>query len=162
MNPTRKTIEARRAKFLEWLTAHGAQVLSTTNEWELARFECSSGVAIIYANRKGETTFTGGARQAWDAYRTGTQWNAYGATKRKKLTPLFRTLMERDGDLCFFCCQPMADDAMSIEHLVPVAHGGPNHISNLVLAHPVPCNQRAGHLSAMEKIRIRERAMENV
>jgi hypothetical protein len=34
-----------------------------------------------------------------------------------------------------------------------MTHGGPNHINNLFLTHKI-CNQRAGHLSAPEKIRM--------
>lgn len=46
---------------------------------------------------------------------------------------------------------------VSIEHLVPKAHGGPTHLSNLFLAHK-SCNAKAGHLSASEKLKIRDRA----
>jgi 5-methylcytosine-specific restriction endonuclease McrA len=43
----------------------------------------------------------------------------------------------------------------TIEHLVPVAHGGPNHLSNCFLAHK-RCNAAAGTLSAAEKVRLRD------
>lgn len=155
MNWTRKQIEGRRAKFLEWLVARGAQVLHPTNEWELVRFDCATGVAIIYANAKGGTTFTGQALAAWNAFKSGTSWSAGVRGRRTKTGPLIRTLLDRDGDRCFYCHAPTSDDDRSVEHLVSVAHGGPNHISNLVLAHRA-CNERAGHLSAMEKVRMRE------
>ena len=58
--------------------------------------------------------------------------------------------MARDGDNCFFCRKPLAGD-LTVEHLVALAHGGPNHISNLVCAHAA-CNHEAGHLSVAEKV----------
>ncbi|AZY49614.1 HNH endonuclease [Bordetella avium] len=159
MTPSRKQVEAARPKFLEWLVARGAQVLRPTSEWELVRFDCASGVAIIYSNAKGGTTFTGQALAAWTAFKSNGAWSAGVRTRRVKLSPVIRTLLERDGDRCFFCHEHTSDDDRSAEHLVPVAHGGPNHISNLVLAHRA-CNARAGHLSAMEKIRIRDQSRE--
>lgn len=157
MNPSRKKVEGARPKFIEWLVARGAQVLRPTNEWELVRFDCASGVAIVYGNSKGGTTFTGEALKAWEAFKSNGTWSAGARTRRVKLSPVVRTLLERDGDRCFYCFGHTSDADRSVEHLVPVAHGGPNHISNLVLAHGA-CNQRAGHLSAMEKIRMREQA----
>lgn len=74
------------------------------------------------------------------------------------MTPMIRALRTRDGDLCFFCQRTVSQDNESAEHLVPVTHGGPNHISNLFLAHK-GCNGQAGHLSAPEKIRIHVRAV---
>lgn len=41
--------------------------------------------------------------------------------------------------------------------VVPIAHGGPDHISNMVLAHR-KCNEEAGHLSGREKIEIHVQA----
>lgn len=61
-----------------------------------------------------------------------------------------KRLLDRDGTGCFFCGSDLDGD-VTVEHLVAIAHGGPNHVSNLFLAH-AECNQRAGHLSAPEKI----------
>ncbi len=47
-------------------------------------------------------------------------------------------------------------DDITIEHLVAKAFGGPDHISNLVLACD-DCNQAVGTLSVSEKVAIRER-----
>jgi 5-methylcytosine-specific restriction endonuclease McrA len=73
-------------------------------------------------------------------------------------------LVERDGAGCFFCgrrvsapdedCPPGYEP--SVEHLVAIMHGGPNHISNTYLAH-ARCNNIAGNVSAVEKIGLRER-----
>lgn len=57
-------------------------------------------------------------------------------------------------DCCFLCWEALGED-VTVEHLVPVSQGGTNHIGNKVLAH-AECNQKMGHLSVMEKIRMRE------
>ncbi|WAL81342.1 HNH endonuclease [Pandoraea sp. XJJ-1] len=154
-NPTRRKVEADRPKFIEFLIARGAQVLRPTNDWELVRFDCAKGVAIIYGNSKGGTTFTGEALRAWNAFKFSHAWSAGARTARRKMSPIVATLLERDGDRCFYCNGHTTETDRTVEHLVAAAHGGPNHISNLVLAHAA-CNQRAGHLSAMEKIRMRD------
>ncbi|MCI2809352.1 HNH endonuclease [Eoetvoesiella caeni] len=155
---SKSTITKKQIKFREFLCSRGAQVLLPTSEWELIRFDCSAGVSIIYCNAKGDTKFTGAAQSAWNAFVSNGSWQAGTKQRRKKLSPLTKTLLERDGNLCFYCRWSMTDGDRSIEHLVPVAHAGPNHISNLVLAHQL-CNAAAGHLSAMEKIRLRENAI---
>ena len=150
-------IKKASTKFRAFLTERGAEVLKPTSEWELIRFNCAAGVAIVYTDARGRTTFTGESLAAWNAFCTSGAWSAGTAVKRKKLSPVIQTLLDRDGDSCFYCWKTMDSTDQSVEHIVPVAHGGPNHISNLALAHR-RCNAAAGHLSAMEKILRRERA----
>jgi 5-methylcytosine-specific restriction endonuclease McrA len=71
---------------------------------------------------------------------------------RKPGSPLFARdeLARRDGYVCGLCCLPV-DMALvypdpgfgSIDHVVPVARGGSNDLSNLQLAH-LSCNLRKG------------------
>jgi len=150
----RSTLEKKLDKFTGWLNARGAQVLAPTNEWEMIRFVTPSGVSVIYTNKRGEITATGQAKEALDYFLSAKSWSAGVSTKRKKLSPVVNTLLQRDGDVCFLCKSPLQAD-ITIDHLVPVAHGGPNHISNLVLMHN-RCNQRCGHMDAITKIRMRE------
>lgn len=142
-------------RFAAVLTAAGAEMLSPTNAYEVMRFRTKHGVGVIYENAKGVRTWNAAAEAA----------RAHLAAKRGSLAPVevkgrrrdaatVRALLRRDGENCFFCRLPLGDD-ITVEHLVAVAHGGPNHISNLFLAHG-GCNQRAGHLSAPEKITMRE------
>ncbi|CAJ4107644.1 HNH endonuclease [Burkholderia pseudomallei] len=146
----------RRAAFESFLVARGAQILQPTNEWEVLRFKTHKGTHVVYRNAKQEITFTGDSFGAWYAFERGLTWNGALTTKReKKDQPIVATLLARDGSACFFCRKEMTPEDRTLEHLVPIAHGGPNHLSNLVLAHRT-CNQIAGHLSLMEKIRIRE------
>ena len=152
----RESFEQSLPQFRNFLVARGAQILVPTNEWELLRFDCAASISIVYATAKGNTTFTGSANAAWDSYKSrGKPWTAGVRTKKIKLSPMVQTLISRDGDHCFYCHLAMISEDRSVEHLVAAVHGGPNHISNFVLAHAL-CNARAGHLSAMEKIRIRE------
>lgn len=147
--------------FLDVVKAAGGEVLAPTNPYETMRFRTRYGVGVVYTGKRGET------------------WNAEALAAKKhiengrgNLSPVSikgrRTdkataaaLLLRDGDECFFCGEPLGGD-MTVEHLVAVCHGGPNHISNLFLAH-AECNQRAGHLSAPEKVKmaIRMRSAED-
>lgn len=139
-----------------WLSAAGAEILAPTNEWEMARFKAGGVTGIVYCNSVGRVKLQGPAQQAVMAFLSGQRWSAGVAVPRKRMKSDFTALVKRDGDACFLCRQPLGDD-ITVEHLVPVAHGGPNHISNKVLAHAA-CNLRMGHLSAMEKINMRDAA----
>lgn len=157
MNETevRKKLKA----FCAWLTGCGAEVLTPTNEYEIVRFRGNRGTSIVYRNERGHTTFTGESMDAWDAFRNAKPWKANPPSRRRQASDVTtKALLERDGDLCFFCQRPLFMEPLSVEHLVPVASGGPNHIANYVLAHQ-SCNRRAGHMSAMEKVRIHVRAV---
>lgn len=139
--------------FTSWLTGCGAEVLVPTNQYEVVRFRGNRGTSIIYRKETGALTFTGEALQAWDAFRSATPWKANPPAKRRQGGDVtVKALLERDGDLCFFCQERLGAHP-TIEHLVPVASRGPSHIANYVLAHQ-HCNTRAGHVSAMDKVRI--------
>jgi hypothetical protein len=55
-------------------------------------------------------------------------------------------LIERDGDHCYLCPKPFERDAeddysdYTIDHVIPRARGGLDHVDNYKLAH-FPCNQ---------------------
>ncbi|MFM0638042.1 HNH endonuclease [Paraburkholderia metrosideri] len=151
---------SRRAKFEAFLTERGAQILQPTNEWELLRFKTSRGTSVVYCNSKGGITPTGESDKAWGAFEKNAAWRGAPAPhkrprKPEQKTSLFNALMKRDGKACFFCFVVTTEEDRSLEHLVPLSHGGPNHLSNFVIA-CIPCNTKAGHMSAMEKIRMRE------
>lgn len=142
---------AKRRRFESWLRDSGAELMVPTNEWELLRFKAGSEVGIVYRNARGRINLQAAAQPAWQAYASGQPWRASPRVQRRaKLSAVASTLLERDGPLCFYCRCELGDD-MTIEHLVSVTCGGPNHISNLLLAHK-QCNAEAGNLSAPEKI----------
>lgn len=148
-------LRAKQEFFTNWLTANGAEVLTPTNEWELMRFKDGGVTSVVYFNKHDRVTFTGSARAAWEAYKTGRPWrSATPKAKRqnkKARDKYVETIRQRDGDACFFCAQPVSEETESVEHLVAITHGGPNHISNMFLAHRL-CNEMAAHLSVTEKI----------
>jgi hypothetical protein len=149
---TLKNVILKLDTFKTFLVTHGAQVLEPTNEWEVVRFKNANETSIIYCTKRGGLTFTGNALDAWNAFKSNTAWRAIPATKRQqKSTPDIATIRARDGDECFYCLTYVAVHEESIEHLVELTSGGPNHISNKFLAH-VKCNQAVGNLSAPEKI----------
>lgn len=160
MNSTASRMQARMPAFRGWLSANGASVLEPTNQWEVARFRSGDETCVIYRNKVGGIRYNGvSAELAWKSFASGKSWRAATPTsRRKKMTPLIAAIRKRDGDLCFFCQQIVGQDNESAEHLVSVTHGGPNHLSNLFLAHKT-CNATAGHLSATEKIRIHVEAV---
>lgn len=149
--------------FKDWLTARGASVLSNTDEYEVLRFQTASpGVSVLYRRKTGQVTPTGEMKEAWTAFRTGQPFGTGTKTARPWRRPgkskvIIATLLDRDGPNCFYCHKPLLDDC-SVEHLLSLAHGGPDHVSNLVLAHS-QCNSKTGHLSLIEKIRLRESNM---
>ncbi|TWA71863.1 HNH endonuclease [Azospirillum baldaniorum] len=146
----------RLPKFKDFLEARGAEVLAPSNPFELARFTTPQGVGVIYRNGKGQiSSWQGGADEAFAAFQTGGSWSVSARKAKGKVRHQINALLARDGDRCFFCGAPLGDD-ITVEHLVPAVHGGPNHISNLVLAHAA-CNQAVGHLSVSEKVRARDR-----
>lgn len=140
--------------FKSWLVDHGAELLQTTNEWELVRFKSSAGIAIIYKKKNGFLTYTSLAREAMIAFLAGKPWTGTQKYNRRVLPVKARTVLERDGEECFYCGGEIGD-SFSIEHLVSICHGGPNHVSNLFPAH-IECNRKAGNRSAPEKIRLRD------
>ena len=144
----------KTAPFIAFLQANGAQVLEPTNEWEVVRFVAGDETSIVYKNKRGEHAFTGVAAAALEAFKTNAPWRAMPKTGKKKKSPArLQAIRARDGGYCFFCQKLVSVEDESEEHLVAVTHGGPNHISNLFLAHRT-CNANAGHLSAAEKIKM--------
>lgn len=152
--------------FANWLTDCGAEVLSPTSEWEILRVRTSTGIHVVHRNRKGVESWPTGLLTIAKSYRAG-QFLALAATRRKrkksKTHQEYGALALRDGTDCFYCGTVVAppeapvpyDFTCTVEHLVSVAHGGPDHLSNKFLAH-LKCNQIAGNRSAPEKIRLRE------
>lgn len=158
----RATREKRIRQFGEWVTARGGELLIPTNEWELARFRGDGVTSIIYTDKGGKMSYVGQARRAWLAFEKGdTDFrfvkktsNRYSGARRSVLV---RTLLERDGPRCFYCAEEFTDALPPTrEHLVPKSAAGPDNLANQLLACE-PCNLEAGHLSAVEKIKLRDR-----
>ena len=145
--------------FKKWLVERGAELLLPTNPYELVRFRAGGRAGIIYERQNGARTLTGEALGAWADFKSRDgSWKPERRVKRKSKTAIMvKTLIARDGNVCFYCGDPFTDETPPTrEHLVAVIHDGPNHISNSFLSCQT-CNTEAGHLSAPEKIRMRDR-----
>ncbi len=156
----RKHKDDEMTRFKTFIAANGGEVLTPTNPYEVVRFRGTGITSIIYKDKKESRTFVGEAWLVWEKWKKNETYRLSEATVRKggsRMAPIDQAIAERDGNDCFFCGKPFSDGmTRTREHLVPATAGGPNHISNLFHAHG-SCNQDAGHLSAPEKIRIREK-----
>lgn len=151
-------MSAEYEKFQKWFVGQGGEVLAPTNEWEKLRWRYGTRTLLVYQRKTRRESWCPASREAYECFKAGRNLPWKKTTKRGNLGGKYNAILDRDGDACFFCRKPLGTD-MTIEHLVAKVHGGPDHISNLFLAHK-KCNEAAGHLSAVEKIRARERAAE--
>lgn len=145
--------------FKKWLVERGAEVLVPTNPYEIVRFRAAGRAGIVYEKQNGARTLTGEALGAWADFKSRDgSWKPLRRVKRKAKTAIVvQTILARDGNGCFYCGDPFTEEnPPTREHLVAVIHDGPNHISNSFLSCET-CNVEAGHLSAPEKIRMRDR-----
>ena len=142
-------------KFKKWLVSCGAETLIPTNEWELLRFKANKKTYVVYRTKNGGQTWANGVEKIRNYFLDNKHPSlANKNTIKCNNSVMVKSLLFRDGEDCFFCCKPLDGDN-TLEHLVARVHGGPNHLSNYVLAHN-KCNRDAGHLSVIEKIKIRE------
>lgn len=84
-------------------------------------------------------------RQAWDRPRRADQTNGWQRQADSK-----RILAEHDG-ICHVCGKP---GATIVDHVIPMAEGGPDDDSNKRPIHPIPCHRRK---TAVEAARGRKR-----
>lgn len=145
--------------FKAWLVERGAIILAPTNPYEVLRVDTAEGLFVVYENKAGKQTWPEGIDGIRSAYLDGREVPLSPDQKgRVRLRHQIEAIAARDGLECWFCENgflTIDSREITIEHLVAVAHGGPNHISNLVLACP-DCNSEAGHLSVSEKALMRE------
>jgi hypothetical protein len=151
----------KKEKFIEWLRTNGAEILPTTNSYELARFMAHGRVNIVYEGRRG-IRCVGFAQECLEAWQEGRAMNmGFTQKPRNSLQRKQLALLQRDGSLCFYCGMVMSGTPgtqmqMTVEHLVGRAKGGPDHEDNLVLSHEV-CNKKVANLPLIEKLKERER-----
>jgi hypothetical protein len=146
--------------FKTWLTLRGAIIDPPTNEWEVLRVRTCDGVFVIYKNKRGDETWPEGLLSVRQAFVDKKDISlSPDLTVRKRLRHTIDDLAASDGLWCWYCETGFLNSEsreISIEHLCSVAHGGPNHPSNLVLACHA-CNGEAGTLSIAEKVAMRDR-----
>jgi hypothetical protein len=138
-----------------FIRERGGQILTPTNEWEKLRFKAKNTLGIVYTNKRGLKTFYGEAEQAYRAMIRNEPWEGTNKVKRITRNVVFSTLLSRDGNDCFYCCEDMKDES-TIEHMLSISCGGNNHINNLVLACK-RCNLTAKNMSVKEKCELRDK-----
>ena len=168
---------AKIEKFKKWLVINGAELLPLESADQVVRFRFSRRIGVAYRNHKQPWRLSGinkAMKEAWLAFLDGKglPWKSPKKKRKRGIRDredVIQILLERDGDRCFYCGGLLAPEnepsafgwSMTIEHLVARAHGGPDHVSNMVLAHDC-CNRESGHMSVAEKVRMREQKMKEV
>lgn len=164
--------------FAAWLSSNGAEIRTPTNAYEVIRYLAfmpggtKAQTHIVYAKETGRLTFAGVTREHYEAFLAGEKIAGMFVSKLDEKTDgpsnpprdksvVSKTavrrerLLERDGDECWFCGDPMGDDC-TIEHLVPRSKGGVNHLDNFALAHR-KCNADAADKPLVDKLALRQR-----
>lgn len=137
-------------KFTKWLEARGVEILPVTNEYELLRFK-GKQVGVIYktGNTSGEF-----AHNALKAFKNNSKWDGapISTGRHKSYSKEKKAILLRDGTKCFYCGEELGED-ITIEHLIPLASGGSNSLSNMVLAHEC-CNQYVNTMPIYQKMEV--------
>lgn len=143
--------------FRDWLLHGGAEVLAPTrNGYEVLRFSAEGQVHVIYRNAKHDVSYSSDATQ--DIVRRWRANEPAGFIRRAaqvKGPERIRALAKRDGMVCFFCGCALDIHTATVEELFSRGHGGLAHMSNQTLACE-PCNNEAGTLPVIVKVKMRE------
>lgn len=67
-----------------------------------------------------------------------------GAQERKRHKRIKEYVINRDGMICCYCDQPLAVEAVTMEHIVPDSHRGTFNTTNLTVSCS-DCNNRRGN-----------------
>lgn len=151
--------ENKIANFKAWLSCQGASILQPTNEFEVLRFQCKIGTGVIYKGKNGISVNSEMVNEAYGYFIDNTKgpWPGKGKpTKRQAKSKHKIQLMMRDGNECFYCGQPFELAKLTQEHFVALILGGPDRLENKVLA-CWPCNQAAGNMSVIDKVKLRDK-----
>lgn len=140
-------------KFKLFLVASGAELLEPTNCYEVVRFRTKNGVSVVYEGKRGYS-FTGESAEALKAMEKKNAWTIIPNGLKEKKKSL-KSLIERDGIMCFFCGVDTIDENITIEHLLSTSNGGNNNMANLVIACK-DCNSAVGEMPIVDKINYRD------
>jgi len=153
--------ENKIKKLDAWLRACGCEILPLTNEYEVLRFKSPTGVGVIYHGKKGYSVNHTDTQHAINCFLKGKSWSGkVKPTKRINGSKLKKQAVDRDGCACFYCNEFLESKEMTLEHLVSINQGGKNSHSNTVIA-CYECNKKAGHLTLVEKIKLRDSIRKN-
>ena len=144
-----------KQNFIDYLEVQGCEVLPVTNSYESVRFKAGSETCVIYEKKDGRISF--GSKYATDIFNAFI--NNRGFIKknpsRNNTKRLKRSIIQRDGNRCFYTGVEMTEEEMTLEHLVPISKGGVNNLHNLVLC-TKESNAKMGDKLLVDKIKFRE------
>lgn len=137
-------------KFQSWLTSNGAEIIPITNEHEAIRFK-GREIGVLYTSGKTSNMYTA---TAISCFIRNKKWDGKPVNVGRKQSYIKEKakLLERDGDKCFFCDEPLGED-ITVEHLIALVSGGTNSLANMVLAHE-NCNYQLGSLPIYAKVKM--------
>lgn len=170
----RGMVKSLRIKdFTEWLHTHGfAEFMEHDFEVDLLVYHYDGEVCRVQELLDGSVRWIGSSHAHYHLFELGRECPALKTKtvsksqrkRQRKRGSLLNRIIERDGRECFYCGKHVDHGEETIEHLLPQSaakhHPGTlyvvNDIRNLVLAHHL-CNHKAGELSVVEKVKLRER-----
>lgn len=134
--------------FEKWLLQQGAEILPSTNEYEEIRFK-GLEVGVKYKSGKYSNEY---AKNAFECYKESKKWEGkpIAGKRRQSYVKQKKQLIKRDGSICFYCGLDLGND-VTVEHLISLASGGLNKLSNMVLAHE-DCNKKMGNKLLIDKV----------
>lgn len=140
--------------FKDFLKKNGSDILANTNSYEILRFYTERGPGIIYKKKNAILTFNQEADEAYSCFIASKPWRAMPKTESigEAKPKIMTSLLERDGDCCGYCGEPLSGDA-TVEHFLNRTHGGSNNPANLFLVHK-HCNSLGGSKTVREKIEL--------
>jgi 5-methylcytosine-specific restriction endonuclease McrA len=135
----------------EWRTANREQRCELMHQWYLANTERHRAATQRWAaaNPERVQAFSRETARRWRAAHPEEAREA--ARKRRALKKgaavveqiSLDVLFERDGRRCHICKKMLTRSKASVDHLVPLSHGGEHSWANVALAHR-SCNSRRG------------------
>ena len=149
--------EAKIIKFAKWLASCGAEIIAPTSEWELLRVKAKGETLVGYKNSAGKQTWPkplieyNKLRSCGHQPQLGNPVKQLRGNRRARIHELAR----RDGWVCWYCALDVTEDTATVEEICSRQIGGPVHVGNQCLACP-DCNRKAGNMTVVEKVRLRE------
>ena len=130
--------ERDRATYAAWYAANAEQARAQALQWYYDNTEQAAETNARWYRENGDKS------RAKAHYRRAVR----RGVEAEKFSP--REIHERDGWICQLCDEPVDQDlawpdplSASLDHIIPLSHGGPHTRANTRLAHLV-CNTRRG------------------
>lgn len=139
----------------EHILSIGGEILKETNPYEVARFVIKGQTGVIYKGKKGVSFSNKLAEEVYFNFENDKKIFLGEKKKRTSYCDIKDALLKKYGNLCFYTLEPMTEEEMSVEHLVPLSKGGANNIENMVLCKK-EINAFLADKSLVEKILFRE------